>query len=392
MNATKTRPKSPKPRLLILSFSDIQNDARVMKQVHLFEHDFEVTTCGWGDAPSQLVEHIRFEPQRTKRTARLQAVFLRLKLYKLAYAVEPDAHRALQLLKGRSFEAVITNDLEGIGVGLRLTEPSRVHADIHEYYPGLEDQSPAWVTLRKPYNEWILNTHATKVQSRTTVSEAIADRYFNEFGMRCGVVHNSIPQQDFTPGVVQRPIAIVHSGAALPNRKIEVMMRAVARTTLECTFDLYLTGDTTAYAQSLRDLAQQLGSRISIHPPKPYAELLKHLNSYDLGIHVLPPVNTNNQLALPNKLFDFVQARLAIIVGPTPEMAQRVVDYGLGAVTPGFSEEDILQTLNKIVPEEVTAWKHNAHQAASALSIESQLPVWQEAVTKIAGEHRSARS
>ena len=47
------------------------------------------------------------------------------------------------------------------------------------------------------------------------------------------------------------------------------------------------------------------------------------LNAHDVGVYVLPPVSFNHLWALPNKVFDFVQGRLALVVGPSPEMAAR---------------------------------------------------------------------
>src|SRR5690606_34934887 len=117
------------------------------------------------------------------------------------------------------------------------------------------------------------------------------------------------------PGAVGDRVKIVHSGSAQPDRRIEVMMEAVARSSANVSLDLFLTAETGAYAQTLRNLASELGDRVNIHPPKPYSELLQTLNNFDVGIHVLPSTNTNNILALPNKLFDYVQARLGIIVG-----------------------------------------------------------------------------
>ena len=38
-------------KLLIISFSPIARDARVLKQVRLFTPKYEVTTCGFGPAP-----------------------------------------------------------------------------------------------------------------------------------------------------------------------------------------------------------------------------------------------------------------------------------------------------------------------------------------------------
>ena len=62
-----------------------------------------------------------------------------------------------------------------------------------------------------------------------------------------------------------------------------------------------------------------------------YQSLLDHLGSgkaWDLsrrsgGLHLLPPVSFNNANALPNKIFDYVQARLGLIVGPADAPASR---------------------------------------------------------------------
>ena len=47
-----------KPSLLILSFSDLYRDARLLKQINLFKDDYNVTTCGYGPQPVEGVEHI----------------------------------------------------------------------------------------------------------------------------------------------------------------------------------------------------------------------------------------------------------------------------------------------------------------------------------------------
>ena len=39
-----------RPTLLILSFSPIASDARVLKQVRMLAQDHDVTTCGYGPA------------------------------------------------------------------------------------------------------------------------------------------------------------------------------------------------------------------------------------------------------------------------------------------------------------------------------------------------------
>jgi hypothetical protein len=48
-----------RPRLLILAFSRLVSDARVLRQVRLFAQGYAVTTVGYGEAPEGVVEHVR---------------------------------------------------------------------------------------------------------------------------------------------------------------------------------------------------------------------------------------------------------------------------------------------------------------------------------------------
>ena len=108
------------------------------------------------------------------------------------------------------------------------------------------------------------------------------------------------------------------------------------------------------------------------------------LNQYDVGIHSLPATATNNLLALPNKFFDFVQACLAIVIGPTPAMAARVQEFDLGVEAKGFSEDNLVDALNQLTPDAVARWKENSAAAAKALDVTPMLKKWKDPVDEIA--------
>lgn len=370
------------PALLIVSFSDIANDARVRKQINLFADSYRVTTCGRGDAIRDDVEHIRVDLAESKVASFAQAILLRLRLYRLAFAFEPEVRAARKALGRRRFDAAIANDAESIVIAAEHAGYAHTHADLHEYWPGLHDQIANWVRLRQPYYRWMMRRFAAKAGSATTVSQAIADRYLQEFGIHCGVVHNATPKHELEPSGVERPIRIVHSGSTQPNRKPEVMMHAVAQTTTDVRLDMYLTGAHTEYWNELSSLAAKLGNRIRVLPPKPYSELIATLNAYDVGIHILPATNTNNRLALPNKLFDYVQARLGLIVGPTQDMKSRVEEFGIGVVTSGFETQDVVEVLNSLTAEQIREWKQHSAKAAQVLNVEHELPVWEQAIAE----------
>ncbi len=371
-----------RPSLLIVSFSEIANDARVKKQVDLFAERYRVTTCGFGEQVRDDVEHLRLVDSEATPGHYLEAALARLHLYGLAYRLHPRARAARKALRGRRFDAAVANDLDTLGVAFEAVGPDRTHADLHEFFPGLHDQLPHWVRIRKPFHEWALRRFAARAGSATTVSDTIAERYAAEFGFACGVVRNAAPYFELQAQPVGAPIRIVHSGGAQQNRRIEVMMEAVARSTADATLDLYLTGAGSPYVRELEELAARLGDRVTVHPPVPHAELVPLLNSYDVGIHVLPRTNTNNALALPNKFFDYVQARLALVIGPTVDMERLLEKYDLGAVASGFEVQDVVEALNGLTPEKVAAWKRNAAAAAPENCAESQQQVWEAAVAQ----------
>lgn len=373
-----------RPRLLILSFSRISTDARLLKQIALFSPEYAVTTCGYGPRPEGVVDHIEVSPDEPRAVVLARAACIRLRLFSVAYAITPAVRQAKRGLRGRDFDAVLANDLDTVGLALTVVPGDRVHLDLHEYWPGREDQNPAWVRIRLPYYLWQLRRRAVRARSATTVSSTIAHRYAEEFGIDAGVVTNASPLRAFEPHPTADPPRIVHSGASLVSRRVENIMRGVASARNGATLDLYLVGAGTPYYESLQRLADELGDRVRLLPPVAHDELLETLHQYDIGIHVLPPTNTNNALALPNKFFDYVQARLAMLIGPTASMADLLAEHDLGVVSEGFEPEQIARAVEALDPSSVDRYRANAHAAADALSSEQQNVGWARAIARIA--------
>ncbi|MBS3182056.1 glycosyltransferase [Leucobacter manosquensis] len=377
-----------RPTLLIVSFSRIVADARLLKQIRAFTPDYEVTTCGYGPQPDENVAHIEIDDAVSTQLKQLQGIALRARLYRFAYWVSPQARQARRLLRSATFDAVLANDLDTAGAVLAVFESRRIHLDLHEFWPGRHDDVAEWTALRAPFYSWQLRKWATQARSVTTINESLAERYSDDFGLRCGVVTNATEFQELAPGSVKQPIRFVHSGASQVNRRLERMMRAVARSTTGATIDLYLVGTGSAYYRSLQDLARDLGERVRILPPVSHADLVSTLNQYDVGLPFLPPTTTNIRMSLPNKFFDYVQARLAILTGPTPPMKELVEKFDLGVVTADFEEESLVRAIETLDVERIQSWKRNADAAAEPLSAERQNAGWLEPISHIAEETR----
>jgi hypothetical protein len=134
--------------------------------------------------------------------------------------------------------------------------------------------------------------------------------------------------------------------------------------------DLLLVRASGRYGDKLRRLAAR-DERIHIREPVAMAELPLIANDCDLGLYLLPDSNDNHKFALPNKFFEFVQARLGVAISPIPEMAGVASRWGFGLVAPDFSPEALARTIEQASREDIALLKQRAHAAAATLSAEA---------------------
>ncbi|ANS77940.1 capsular polysacchardie synthesis protein [Serinicoccus hydrothermalis] len=376
-------PADPRPRLLIMAWSTLRSDARVLRQIRLFSSRYAVTTLGYGEAPDGVVEHLRLpdEVVHWHKDRRL----LVLRRFEAAYRSAPVTLEAAELLAGqRRFVVVLADDIDTLPLALDLAPTGGVHADLHEYHPRQNEESRRWRTFVAPYYRWLVRRYGPLADSVTTVGEGIAREYRLRFGLRAGVVVNAPQFVDLDPRPVEggAPLRLVHSGNAQRHR-LDVILEAMELVTRPMTLDLYLMPNDPAYLEQLRERYAGSAS-VQIHPPVAPHELPATLNAHDVGVYVLPPVSFNHLWALPNKIFDFVQGRLALVVGPSPEMSALVRRHGLGLVSADFTAQALAATLDSLDAEQVAGFKAAADEAAHELSAEQQVRGWERAVDTLA--------
>jgi hypothetical protein len=374
------------PTMLIISFSPIASDARVLKQVRGFADDYRVTTCGFGPSPDPRVEHIELRAGPVSQMNRLlDEALVRVHWFRAAYWTGPTVRAARAALSGRRFDAVIANDLDTAGVSVAMFGGERVHCDLHEYWPQLHGENPRWLAHRSKLYIWLLREYVRRAASTTTVSSRIADEYRSVYDIDAEIVTNASPQRDLVAGSVSKPLRLVYSGAGDGERGLESLVEATARTTTAVELDLYLMSTTTDYLQRLQQLIDREQAPVRILAPVPYEKLVATLNTYDVGVYQPKPINLNHAYALPNKVFDFVQARLALVIGPAEEMARVVREHGIGVITDDFTPESLRCALDSLTHDAVRAYKAASDRAARILSAEAQQAVWEGAVQAIAG-------
>lgn len=371
-----------RPEILVLAFSRIATDPRVLRQVAALRPRYRVSTCGVGPAPDGIEDHVEIPAGVLNR---LDGRLLTLRQYSRAYWTQAAVAWCRTHLPTGRYAAVLANDLMTVPLALALEPTAGVHTDLHEYFPRLHEEDARWRRRIAPFYRWLLRRYVSASRSVTTVSEGLARGYRDEFGIRSSVVKNATSYAALEPTPVATPLRFVHSGACLRNRDLHVLVAAFNEARVDATLDLFLTPNDPAYLSELRDQAQ--GHRnIRFHAPVPYSRLITTLNAHDVGIHILPPVNFNHRWALPNKMFDFIQARLGILCSPNEGMRELVETHGLGIVADGFEPEAVARAIRRLTPENVRAYKDAAHRNAEALSGEREAQGWVTAFEQLLGE------
>jgi hypothetical protein len=209
-----------------------------------------------------------------------------------------------------------------------------------------------------------------------TIGSGLAKEYTAHYPVKPIVVTNANYFANLSPTPVDgKRIRLIHHGAANPSRQLEIMIDMMECLEERFTLDLMLLTPTIAnkktrrYLDSLKALVKDK-PRIKIIPPVTSSEVVNFIHAYDVGVFLLPPINFNYANTLPNKLFDFIQARLAIAIGPTPEMANIVNTYRLGIVADEFTPHALAKKINALSPKEIMFFKNQSDKSAKELSAE----------------------
>jgi hypothetical protein len=358
---------------LLLSFTNARQDPRVLRQVYYLRDDFAVTIAGLGDPG---LDGTEFMPIcRRKKTFFNQGI-IAANLLAGNYA---PAMRRFALLQpaeamNRRFDLVLVNDAEPLPLGFAMANGAPVVFDAHEYYPKEFEKSWRWLLLFQPYMTRLCAEYIPRCAGMTTVAPGIAEEYRRNFGVLPEVVRNTPEYQELPVNAAPRErIRLVHHGAANPDRHLELMVNAMDYVDKRFTLDLYLVGR-GAYMKKLEKMAAARRN-VTLRPPVPMAELVPLCNQYDMGLYLLPPTGFNVAHMLPNKFFEFIQARIGIAIGPSAEMAPIVKRHDLGVIGEDFTPKSLAAKLNALTAEDIMRFKGNADTAAKIYNAQASMEV-----------------
>jgi len=121
----------------------------------------------------------------------------------------------------------------------------------------------------------------------------------------------------------------------------------------------------------LETAAQEVGiqERVFFHPEVPPGELCWWTQDATVGICPMEATCSSHTWSLPNKLFEYIQAGLPVLVSDLPEMRRIVSCYGVGEVYAGGDVVQLADKIDRILsnPDLIEKYRQAAMVAAKTL-------------------------
>lgn len=137
------------------------------------------------------------------------------------------------------------------------------------------------------------------------------------------------------------------------------------------------------YEQHLHRVLREagIGERFHVLPPKPQDEVISYAAGADFGVIALLQDRLNHRLALPNKFFEYVMARLPIASGPIPDVVAMLNEFRIGEVFRTDDIDDIAACLQRITgPERLEALRLRVDAATRELNWETESKIFLRAI------------
>ena len=246
--------------------------------------------------------------------------------------------------------------------------------DSHEYFTEVPElvNRPKIQKIWLSIEQWIF----PKLKNVVTVSPQIANEYKAKYGINITVIRNlPIKLKEYYEVKIiklERKKIIIYQGWVNINRGLEPLIEAMQD--IE-NAHLYIIGDGDIFdkiVQQILDL--NLQDKITLLGKISFEFLPNYTHQADLGVSLEENVGLNYKYALPNKLFDYINAGVPVLTSNLPEMEAIVNKYKVGetisTITPSAIAEKINQLLNDT--EKLARYSTNCIKAKEELCWENE--------------------
>ena len=332
-------------RIIVTVSNDLVTDQRVHKMCcTLIEMGYDLLLIGRKHGSQETL-------YRDYATKRISMLFHRGFLFYAELNL-----RLFFLLLFTKKEVLFSNDLDTLIPNYFVAKLQRkgLIFDSHELFseiPELKHRKlikQFWLTIER----WIL----PKLTKVITVSDAIKKHYKNLYGIEAVVIRNlplekSVHQQSF-PFPTENKNIILYQGAVNIGRGIELMLETI-KLLDNCVLVIIGTGDIIEVLKQ-KVSSQTLENKVRFMGKVLPKDLKQFTPNATIGLSLEEDIGLNYRYALPNKLFDYIQAEVPVIVADLPEMKKLVETYQVGEILWERSPKSLAKLILKVISNNYT--------------------------------------
>ena len=351
------------PKAIVSVTNDLFTDNRVNKVcLFLTEQGYDVLLVGRRRKLSKPLESRPYSTKRIKLLIEKGAAFyaffnLRLFFYLL--------FKKADLLVSNDLDTLLANYIAS-----RFKRNCRLVYDSHELFtevPELIDR-PSVQRIWLRIEEWVF----PKLETVYTVNESIAEIYTKKYSKKIHVVRNVSPKWEAKDvpskeslGLPTDKTLIVMQGAGI---NVERGGEEAVEAMKELDAVLIFVGDGDVVPQLKERVKElQLEAKVLFFRKRPFNEMMCYTYHADIGLTLDKPRSLNYKFSLPNKVFDYIHARTAIVATDIKEVRKVVEKYQIGEIVEPFSEEILASTLQTLIADKarLESMKENTVSAAA---------------------------
>lgn len=251
------------------------------------------------------------------------------------------------------------HDLNNLEAAYRAAQATgaRLVYDAHELFPEMANR---WVRLKRRAWSRIEGKLLPRTDLNITVNELIAEEMARRYNVPPPLVLLNCPDPPpgFDPEAPHNLIRerlhigserkiVLYQGWMSEGRGLENLVRAAALLAGDAAVVFMGYGDYQAELEKLA--ATQPQGRVYFLPAVPQRDLLAYCASADVGVIPYQAVDLNNYYSSPNKLFDFIQARVPIVASDLPFLRKVIAGHEIGVVAKLDSPQSYAGALNNVL-------------------------------------------
>lgn len=354
-------------KVLVSVFNNLSTDQRVEKVCRtLSENGFALELIGnnWGGLPD------------LKRDYAVSRIILKSKILRYAY-VEFQWKLYKELLKKADQHTILlSNDLDTLLPNYMVSKKLNLPLvyDSHEIFTEMPS-----VNGRFTQNIWrsLESFIAPKLKFVMTASESYADWFHKTYGIERPVVVQNFPLKSGNPqdySIVNSPKVIIYQGVINPSRGLDKLIPEMHK--IE-NAELWIAGDGPK-KKEFQELTKNLGLDNKVKfIGKILPEKLREITQKaDLGVSIEENNGLSYYFSMPNKISDYIQARIPVVVSDFPEM-RKVADH--------FKAGEKIRDYNELAQKIQLVLNNGKHSYKDALDYAASQLCWENEENRLLG-------